>query len=85
MNEPPVTDLSAVITAQQGGALLKVAEAKLATKQLHFYRPYPKQMAFHAAGKTHRGRCFLAGNQLGKTLAGGAEAAMHATGIYPWR
>lgn len=25
----------------------------------------------------------MAGNQLGKTLAGGFEAAMHATGIYP--
>jgi phage terminase large subunit-like protein len=27
----------------------------------------------------------MAGNQLGKTLAGGMEAAMHATGIYPER
>ena len=30
-------------------------------------------------------RLFLCGNQLGKTLAGGFEAAMHATGRYaPW-
>ena len=31
----------------------------------------------------HRERLFLAGNQLGKTLAGGAEWAMHLTGRYP--
>lgn len=51
------------------------------------YRPYPKQIAFHDAGRTHRERLFLAGNQLGKTLAGAAEEAMHATGRYPlwWR
>jgi phage terminase large subunit-like protein len=47
------------------------------------YRPYPKQAAFHAAGATHRERLLMAGNQLGKTIAGGFEAAMHATGLYP--
>ena len=30
-----------------------------------------------------RERLLMAGNQLGKTLAGGFEAAMHATGFYP--
>jgi len=35
----------------------------------------------------HRERLLMAGNQLGKTLAGGFEAAIHATGRYPdwWR
>ena len=47
------------------------------------YKPYNKQTEFHAAGKTHRERLFMAGNQLGKTLAGGHEVAMHATGRYP--
>lgn len=47
------------------------------------YAPYEKQAAFHAAGAAHRERLFLAGNQLGKTLAGGAELAMHLTGRYP--
>jgi hypothetical protein len=46
-------------------------------------RPYPKQREFHAAGNTARERLLIAGNQLGKTLAGGSEAAMHATGRYP--
>jgi Terminase large subunit, T4likevirus-type, N-terminal len=51
--------------------------------KLAYYRPYPKQMEFHAAGTTHRERLLMAGNQLGKTLAGGFELAMHATGRYP--
>jgi phage terminase large subunit-like protein len=51
------------------------------------YKPYPKQRAFHDAGARARERLLMAGNQLGKTLAGGCEAAMHATGVYPpwWR
>src|SRR6266851_2319283 len=47
------------------------------------YRPYPKQMEFHEAGLAHRERLFLAGNQLGKTMAGAFEEAAHATGKYP--
>jgi phage terminase large subunit-like protein len=47
------------------------------------YRPYAKQIEFHDAGLVHRERLFLAGNQLGKTLAGAFEEAVHATGKYP--
>lgn len=50
---------------------------------MSLYDPYAKQREFHAAGTTHRERLFMAGNQLGKTIAGGYEAAMHATGRYP--
>lgn len=55
--------------------------------RLKYYAPYPKQRVFHDAGLTHRERLFRAGNQLGKTLSGGMEAAMHLTGRYPdwWR
>src|SRR5260370_10185797 len=51
------------------------------------YQPYPKQVDFHDAGAAHRERLFLAGNQLGKTMAGAFEEAAHATGRYPiwWR
>ncbi|MGE0736038.1 MAG: terminase family protein [Alphaproteobacteria bacterium] len=51
------------------------------------YRPYPKQTMFHEAGAAFRERLFMAGNQLGKTLAGGMEWAFHLTGRYPdwWR
>ena len=51
--------------------------------RLERYRPYSKQAEFHAAGAAHRERLFMAGNQLGKTLAGAMEWAMHLTGRYP--
>ena len=51
--------------------------------RLAYYNPYPKQLEFHAAGAKSRERLLMAGNQIGKTLAGGFEAAMHATGRYP--
>jgi phage terminase large subunit-like protein len=40
-------------------------------------------MDFHEAGATHRERLLMAGNQLGKTYCGAAEAAYHLTGLYP--
>jgi hypothetical protein len=55
----------------------------LSRRQLNRYQPYPKQIAFHAAGAHHRERLLMAGNQLGKTYAGGAECAYHLTGKYP--
>jgi len=67
--------------------LLKTLEAERQRRRtenrLNYYRPYKKQLEFHQAGATHRERLLMAGNQLGKTLAGGFEAAMHATGRYP--
>jgi phage terminase large subunit-like protein len=56
---------------------------RLTENRLAYYKPYAKQIEFHKAGKTHRERLLMAGNQLGKTLAGGFETAMHATGLYP--
>jgi len=64
-------------------ALLAAIVAELARRKLECYEPYPKQRAFHRAGAIHSERLFMAGNQLGKTIAGGAEWAMHATGRYP--
>lgn len=52
-------------------------------RALAFYRPYPKQKIFHDLGATCTERLLRAGNQQGKTLAGGAEMAMHLTGRYP--
>jgi phage terminase large subunit-like protein len=56
---------------------------KRSENRLAYYVPYQKQREFHAAGASARERLLMAGNQLGKTLAGGFEAAMHATGRYP--
>ncbi|XUJ34019.1 terminase large subunit domain-containing protein [Bradyrhizobium japonicum] len=60
---------------------------RLTENRLKYYRPYPKQRSFHEAGLVYRERLFRAANQVGKTIAGGFEAAMHATGRYPddWR
>lgn len=51
--------------------------------QLEGYVPYPKQKLFHDMGAHKIERLLTAGNRLGKTYAGAAEAAYHATGKYP--
>lgn len=69
--------------------LLQASDLALRRNRLALYKPYPKQLDFHAAGAREgiRERLFMAGNQLGKTVAGAAELAMHLTGRYPpgWR
>lgn len=60
-------------------AVVRAAERE----RLALYRPYPRQIVFHAGGAAQRERLFIAGNQLGKTLAGAAEMAIHLTGRYP--
>jgi phage terminase large subunit-like protein len=64
-------------------ALLEEAKRRKDRRRLTEYRPYAKQRAFHAAGADHRERLLMAGNQLGKTFCGAAEAAIHLTGRYP--
>lgn len=44
---------------------------------------YPKHMDFFAGGSKFRERLFLAGNRVGKTVAGGYEVMLHLTGRYP--
>jgi phage terminase large subunit-like protein len=63
--------------------LLEEKKRRRDRNRLASYRPYSKQAQFHAAGAEHRERLFMAGNQLGKTIAGGAEWAIHLTGRYP--
>ena len=53
------------------------------TNRLAHYAPYAKQKVFHSAGRQHRERLLRAANQVGKTLAGANEMAMHLTGKYP--
>ena len=48
------------------------------------YHPNKKQIEFHRQGAYYSERCLMAGNQLGKSLAGAAEfGGYHATGLYP--
>lgn len=66
---------------RQALALLEKREEILHYNKLDQYKPYKKQLEFH--GCTARERLFEAGNQLGKTYAGGAEVSYHLTGLYP--
>jgi phage terminase large subunit-like protein len=74
----PPEKVEAAITRLEAVKAQRAVENRLAR-----YRPYPKQEAFHSAGAFYRERLLMAANQSGKTLAGGMEAAMHATGNYP--
>lgn len=65
---------------------LERAELELELRRFHkigFFKPYPKQMDFFAAGATHDERALIAANQVGKTMCGGFEDAVHLTGEYP--
>ena len=72
---------------RQGWISAAKLSRRLDRNRLSAYRPYARQREFHDAGEGHRERLFMAGNQLGKTLAGSFEMAMHLTGRYPdwWR
>ena len=71
------------ISRERRRELLANLRERLSQLRLSAYRPYTKQAEFHAAGASHRERLLRAGNQLGKTVAGAAEAAYHLTGKYP--
>jgi phage terminase large subunit-like protein len=79
--------LASLTSSEQRSAFLARLEKEQARRKaenkLAHYRPYPKQQLFHNASASHRERLFMAGNQLGKTFSGAAEAAIHLTGRYP--
>jgi phage terminase large subunit-like protein len=56
---------------------------RLTENRLAYYKPYPRQVEFHAAGTKHRERLLCAANQVGKTYAAAMELAAHASGQYP--
>lgn len=61
--------------------IAKELDRRQRTNRLKGYAPYSKQVDYH--GSLKREVLFMAGNQLGKTMAGTAEDAMHLTGLYP--
>lgn len=87
MDSPTTKSPLSSLSPEQLLQLLKAAETKLQQRltenRLKYYKPYAKQREFHAAGAHYTERLFMAGNQLGKTWAGGFETAMHLTGRYP--
>jgi len=68
---------------QQIHDTLQAAYRRKKFQAINFYKPYDKQTEFFKNGATHRERLFMAGNQLGKTMAGAVEASYHLTGDYP--
>ncbi len=62
---------------------LRAAVERKTYRRMDFFEPYEKQKQFFELGATKRERLLMAGNQLGKTEAGAAEATYHLTGEYP--
>lgn len=87
MNDRPIpAEVLAKLSPEQKAELyqwLALRERKRRENSLRYYAPYAKQEEFHRAGAFFRERLFMAGNQLGKTIAGGNEVSMHVTGRYP--
>ena len=76
---------SATLLKPLDASLLRILEQEAQTRKsqnlLKYYRPYTKQKEFHH--QLVRERLLMAGNQLGKTVAGAYEMAFHLTGLYP--
>ena len=87
MSLPPTSSLPEADLPADESLLLAALEAeksrRLTENRLAYYKPYPKQAEFHAAGAKYRERLLMAGNQTGKTLASAMELAFHVTGLYP--
>ena len=66
----------------QLAALERELEQRKIREAIRYYRPHPKQEAFH--GALARVRVFSAGNQTGKTTAGVAEDVAWSLGYRPW-
>ena len=75
------------LEAESAEKILKAYQTQLkqlaAQNKLRAYSPYAKQIEFHDAGKTFDQRLLLAANQVGKSVSGSAEVAIHLTGQYP--
>lgn len=66
--------------------LARTLDKRRRDNRLAYYRPYPFQQNFHLArapgGELAKQRLLMAANQVGKTLSGASETAIHATGNY---
>lgn len=71
------------LTQSQLEALIDQLQYESKREGCRLYKPYPKQIEFHNATKTHRETCFAAGNQIGKTYAAANGLAIWLTGEYP--
>lgn len=72
-----MTDLSQVL------ADLEALDNHRRFNRKEFWAPYPKQMEFFAHSMDKAEILLMAGNRLGKTMAGAFATACHLTGRYP--
>jgi phage terminase large subunit-like protein len=81
MAQPSLAELKETL------AVLEAIDYRKTYQQFFYFEPYEKQKQFFALGATKRERLLTAGNQQGKTHAGGYETTLHLTGLYPdwWR
>lgn len=76
---PPMEILQEILRRKQSNRITKFfPETGPLRREL-----YIKHMKHFDAGRLHDERLFLAANKVGKSLAGGYETALHATGLYP--
>ena len=73
------SDLSSLLKERL--STTQLLQNRRATNKLKDYKPYARQLEFHNAKQ--REVLLVAANQVGKTMAGAAEVAMHLTGQYP--
>ena len=71
----------------QALSLVQAIKVRRDTNRLLYYKPYQYQKRFHALkdfeGNLATIRVLQAANQVGKSMCGAMEVAMHATGLYP--
>ncbi len=67
-----MSEIDEIIAQLSSSKALPIALAEvdrlLSYQKVDDYRPYPKQVDFHDAGRIHSERLFIAGNQLGKAM-----------------
>lgn len=83
----------ALTKAQEIAGLLAERKRRKEQRKIWEYFPatgplcranYPQHMEFFRLGATHKTRCFMAANRVGKTESGGGyETVLHLTGLYP--
>lgn len=78
-----LSDPEELVRLKQLRDVLKKAATHKRYNRWRFFEPFQKQIEFFDLGQSCDERLFFAGNQLGKTEAGGFEAACHVTGLYP--
>ena len=82
------------LSAKNKRALIKVIKERQKREQYKLYSYFPddgpfarhgytKHLSFFSDGAYYGSRLFMAGNRVGKTIAGTYEDTLHATGLYP--